>query len=221
MKLPGDLPREHEIARMIWVDHAGEYGAARIYAGQLAVLSGTPQEGVLRHMADQEQHHLERFQELLIRRRVRPTALMPFWHVAGFALGAATATLGPRAAMACTVAVEEAIDRHYSAQADVLMRQRPSCGTRSRRSAPRNWSIAISVWSRAEQTPVSAVEGSDYGVGVGVAIALERAGSSAPLHPIRPRSCVRRLSARSAHPYLRATSRVRRIASRDLALSLI
>lgn len=120
MKLPGDLPREHEIARMIRVDHAGEYGAARIYAGQLAVLSGTPQEGVLRHMADQEQHHLERFQELLIRRRVRPTALMPFWHVAGFALGAATATLGPRAAMACTVAVEEAIDRHYSAQAGAL-----------------------------------------------------------------------------------------------------
>jgi len=118
--LPGDLPGEEAVGRMIRVDHAGEYGAARIYAGQLAVLGGSEQAGTLRHMAEQEQQHLARFQELLVRRRVRPTALLPFWHVAGFALGAATAALGQRAAMACTVAVEEAIDRHYAAQADAL-----------------------------------------------------------------------------------------------------
>ena len=38
--------------------------------------------------------------------RSRPTALLPFWHVAGYALGAGTALLGKEAAMACTVAVE-------------------------------------------------------------------------------------------------------------------
>jgi 3-demethoxyubiquinol 3-hydroxylase len=120
MRLPGDPLPEATAARMIRVDHAGEYGAARIYAGQLAVLGRSDQASVLRHMQEQERQHLQRFEDLLVRRRVRPTALLPLWHVAGFALGAATAALGIRAAMACTVAVEEAIDRHYANQAEAL-----------------------------------------------------------------------------------------------------
>lgn len=120
MRLPGDPLPEAIAARMIRVDHAGEYGAARIYAGQLAVLGRSDQASVLRHMQEQERQHLQRFEDLLVRRRVRPTALLPLWHVAGFALGAATAALGTRAAMACTVAVEEAIDRHYANQAEAL-----------------------------------------------------------------------------------------------------
>ncbi len=67
-------------------------------------------------MRDQEQQHLDRFSDLVARRRVRPTALLPLWHLAGFALGAATAALGERAAMACTAAVEETIDAHYGGQ---------------------------------------------------------------------------------------------------------
>src|SRR5690606_25791763 len=70
----------------------------------------------LQHMADQEQEHLEKFSQMMVTRRVRPTALMPLWHVAGFALGAATALMGEKAAMACTVAVESVIDDHYAAQ---------------------------------------------------------------------------------------------------------
>ena len=109
-----------EIERFIRVDHAGEYGAARIYAGQLAVLGRGPHAGTLEHMKAQEQRHLDIFSGLIVTRRVRPTAMLPFWHIAGFALGAATAALGPRAAMACTVAVEEVIDAHYAAQEAVL-----------------------------------------------------------------------------------------------------
>jgi len=105
---------------MIRVDHAGEYGAAQIYAGQLAVLGRGRKAALLRHMRDQEQVHLETFNAMVAGRRVRPTALLPFWHLAGFALGAATAVLGERAAMACTVAVEETIDAHYTAQIDRL-----------------------------------------------------------------------------------------------------
>jgi ubiquinone biosynthesis monooxygenase Coq7 len=105
---------------MIRVDHAGEYGAARIYAGQLAVLRKRESAPVLREMQAHEQQHLDRFSELIYARRVRPTALLPLWHLAGFALGAATAALGERAAMACTVAVEEAIDAHYAGQIDAL-----------------------------------------------------------------------------------------------------
>ena len=106
---------------MIRVDQAGEYGARRIYEGQMAVLGpGHPQHETLRHMHEQELEHLATFDRMLVERQVRPTALQPLWHVAGFALGAATALMGPKAAMACTVAVEEVIGEHYSRQAEAL-----------------------------------------------------------------------------------------------------
>jgi len=117
---PGDPTTRQQLERMIRVDHAGEYGAARIYAGQLAVLHRSPKAEVLRHMQTQEQQHLATFNELVANRRVRPTALLPLWHLAGFALGAVTAALGERTAMACTVAVEEVIDAHYGKQIDAL-----------------------------------------------------------------------------------------------------
>jgi hypothetical protein len=95
---------------MIRVDQAGETGAARIYAGQLAVMGGRhAMAGEIRHMAHQEQRHLDGMNTVMARRGVRPTVFGPFWHVAGFALGAGAALLGPKAAMACTEAVETVI----------------------------------------------------------------------------------------------------------------
>ncbi len=115
-----------ETNAMIRVNHAGEYGAARIYAGQLAVLGDRhPAARAIRHMAGQEQRHLDHFSALIAQRGVRPTALQPFWHVAGFALGAVTAAISPEAAMACTVAVETEIDRHYSEQLSELGESEP------------------------------------------------------------------------------------------------
>ena len=119
-RLPGDLGPEQTIERILRVDHAGEYGAARIYEGQLAVLGRDAVAPVIREMADAERKHLETFDRLLSERRVRPTLLAPFWHAAGFALGAGSALMGPRAAMACTAAVEEVIEEHYAAQVDKL-----------------------------------------------------------------------------------------------------
>ncbi len=119
-RLPGDPSPAEQAERMIRVDHAGEYGAVRIYEGQLAVLGKSAAGGVIREMAEQERKHLERFEKLVVERRVRPTALSPLWHVAGYALGAASALLGERAAMACTVAIEEVIDEHYRSQAESL-----------------------------------------------------------------------------------------------------
>lgn len=123
---PPQAATPHAVARMLRVDHAGEYGAARIYAGQLAVLGRGDTAGLLRHMQAQEEAHLAAFNGLIARRRVRPTALLPLWHIAGFALGAVTAALGEKAAMACTVAVEEAIDAHYSAQMAELGESEPA-----------------------------------------------------------------------------------------------
>ncbi|MBM3547582.1 MAG: demethoxyubiquinone hydroxylase family protein [Alphaproteobacteria bacterium] len=119
-RLPGDPAGEALVDRILRVDHAGEYGARRIYEGQLAVLGKSASAPTLRHMAEQEAEHLQAFEKLMVERRARPTALMPIWHVAGYALGAATALLGERAAMACTVAVEEVIDEHYRGQIATL-----------------------------------------------------------------------------------------------------
>ena len=116
---PGD--RTESTEAMIRVDQAGEYGATRIYAGQLAVLGDRhPAARAISHMAHQEERHRAFFDKLIVERGVRPTILQPFWNVAGFALGAVTAAIGPEAAMACTAAVETEIDKHYLEQLDQL-----------------------------------------------------------------------------------------------------
>lgn len=115
-----------DTARMLRVDQAGEYGATRIYAGQLAVMGDrAPHSGEIAHMAEQEAAHRAKFDALLAQRAVRPTALQPVWNVAGYALGAATALMGPKAAMACTAAIETEIDRHYTEQLEELGDQDP------------------------------------------------------------------------------------------------
>jgi len=118
--LPGDRRGKDNIGRMIRVDQAGELGAAEIYRGQLAVLKNQPCADLLKKMAEQEQVHLATFDEMVVERGVRPSALSPLWRAAGFALGAGCALLGERAAMATTVAVEEVIEDHYQRQLDAL-----------------------------------------------------------------------------------------------------
>ncbi|NCF49662.1 MAG: demethoxyubiquinone hydroxylase family protein [Bacteroidetes bacterium] len=109
-----------DIERFLRVDHAGERAAQQIYRGQLAILRRHSSGPQIQHMMDQEVEHLEMFEKLLNERAVRPSLLDPVWGAAGFALGAVTAIMGPKAAMACTIAVEEVIGEHYAKQADAL-----------------------------------------------------------------------------------------------------
>lgn len=119
MTRPGD--RKADAAAMLRVDQAGEYGATRIYAGQLAVMGDrAPAARIIAGMASQEEAHRKRFDAMIVERGVRPTMLQPVWNAAGFALGAVTAALGPEAAMACTAAIETEIDRHYTQQLEEL-----------------------------------------------------------------------------------------------------
>ena len=121
-------PKKRRLNEMLRVDHAGEYGAVRIYQGQIAVLKARNRRGAadddmlktIRHMEEQEREHLAAFNKILNERAVRPTAMTPVWHVAGYALGATTALMGEKAAMACTAAVEEVIEEHYQNQLDTL-----------------------------------------------------------------------------------------------------
>ncbi len=124
MRLAGDVAPD--VKAMIRVDHAGEYGAARIYAGQLAVMgdrAGISPE--VARMASQEERHLRTFDRMIVERGVRPTLLMPLWHAAGYALGVFSALAGPKTAMAVTAAVETEIDRHYQEQRDALGDEEP------------------------------------------------------------------------------------------------
>ncbi|XP_039741383.1 NADPH-dependent 3-demethoxyubiquinone 3-hydroxylase, mitochondrial [Pteropus medius] len=116
-----DSGSQTAVGRILRVDHAGEYGANRIYAGQMAILGRSSVGPVIQKMWDQEKDHLKKFSELMVTFRVRPTVLMPFWNVVGFTLGAGTALLGKEGAMACTVAVEESIAHHYNNQIRTLM----------------------------------------------------------------------------------------------------
>ena len=115
--LPGTHhPKREDIAAMIRVDHAGEFGALCIYEGQLAVMRPGENAAAIQRMADQERMHFDAFDRMVKDRAVRPTALEPLWRVVGYALGAATALMGEKAAMACTVAAEDVIDEHYAKQ---------------------------------------------------------------------------------------------------------
>lgn len=116
-----DRVKKRMIDRMLRVDHAGELGARQIYAGQLAVFRDTPIGPVIQEMSDSEQKHLDAFHNLMQKRRVRPTVMLPVWGVAGYALGLGTALMGKEAAMACTVAVEEVIAEHYNDQVRELL----------------------------------------------------------------------------------------------------
>ena len=114
------MVNRRDIERFLRVDHAGERAAQQIYKGQLAILRNHSSGEEIQHMMEQEVEHLEKFEELLNERAVRPSLLDPLWGAAGFVLGVVTAAMGPKAAMACTIAVEEVIGEHYAKQADAL-----------------------------------------------------------------------------------------------------
>lgn len=172
--LPGD--RGADTASMLRVDQAGEYGAARIYSGQLAVMGNRhPDSTEIARMRAQEQHHLDVFNRMVVERGVRPTALAPFWHVAGYALGAATALMGPRAAMACTAAVETEIDRHYAEQAEALGDSDPELKARIEKFAEEEREHrATAIAHGAEQAPAYPLLSAAIRAGCRAAIAISK-----------------------------------------------
>ncbi|WP_373487551.1 demethoxyubiquinone hydroxylase family protein [Blastomonas sp.] len=160
------------IASMIRVNQAGEYGATRIYAGQRAVMGDQGTEArAIAGMAAQEEIHRAFFDKVMAERGVRPTALQPFWNIAGFGLGAVTALIGPKAAMACTVAVETEIDRHYAEQLEQLGDSEPELAE----------AIARFRDEELEHKDRALAEGAEQAVGYPVMSAVIRAGCRAAI----------------------------------------
>jgi ubiquinone biosynthesis monooxygenase Coq7 len=168
---PGDA--RPDVASMIRVDQAGEYGAVRIYCGQLAVFGARhPAARIVSRMKSQEERHLKRFDDMMVERGLRPTLLQPFWHAAGYALGAATALLGPNAAMACTAAVETEIDRHYAEQRRALASDEPDLGA----------TIADFQAEELEHRDTAIAAGAEDTFGYPVLSGLIRAGCRLAIH---------------------------------------
>ncbi len=161
---------------MLRVDQAGEYGATRIYAGQLAVMGArAPMSGMIAHMAAQEARHREIFDRMIVARGVRPTLLSPIWNVAGFALGAATALMGEKAAMACTAAIETEIDAHYEEQLERLGTQDPELSEKIRDfQAEEVEHRDLALAHGAEQAPAYPLLFSAIRLGCRAAIALSK-----------------------------------------------
>lgn len=122
--LPGDSAFLKERERLLRVNHAGELAAKYIYKGQIAVLKNDPISFSLYDMLNEEKKHLDYFQMTLKKNYIRPSFLSPLWSVLGFALGVATASFGKKTAMACTIAVEETIDKHYYLQELFLKKEK-------------------------------------------------------------------------------------------------
>jgi len=111
-----NFQNNEQISQILRVNHAGEYGAKRIYTGQLDQIKSSQDYKKIEHMYEQELVHLEYFENKLHGAKVRPTLLMPLWHCFGYFIGAVTARMGTKSAMICTESVEEVIDKHYEEQ---------------------------------------------------------------------------------------------------------
>jgi ubiquinone biosynthesis monooxygenase Coq7 len=159
--------KKETIEQMIRVNHAGEFGAKRIYEGQLAILKNKEAVKIVQHMKEQELKHLSYFEGELAKRKIRPTAFAPIWNVAGFALGAVTALMGEKAAYACTVAVEEVIEDHYQGQLDVI----------SNDESELKASIAQFKQEETEHKDTSLKNDAEQAAGYEILTALVKAGS--------------------------------------------
>jgi ubiquinone biosynthesis monooxygenase Coq7 len=110
------------IARIAKVNHAGEYGAIRIYGAQIAVsrLLWPRLVATLSELRGHEITHCRLFRAAMTARQARPCRIMPLWSVGGGVLGGVTALMGPKVIWACTEAVEYTVHRHLSDQLHFL-----------------------------------------------------------------------------------------------------
>ncbi|MDA0781672.1 MAG: demethoxyubiquinone hydroxylase family protein [Rickettsiales bacterium] len=110
------------IARILKVNHAGEYGAIRIYTGQLKLAKILYKDLAL-FLEETLQHeikHCNSFESYMPCRKTRPCGMIKFWGIGGYLLGTITALMGRNSIMVCTAAVESAVHIHLNEQIDYL-----------------------------------------------------------------------------------------------------
>jgi len=110
------------VARILRVNHAGEYGAIRIYGAQIAVAKRWFPDvvPVLADMLGHERQHCAAFFAAMPARSSRPCRIMSLWSMGGWLLGILTALAGRQSIWVCTAAVEAAVHRHLDDQLHFL-----------------------------------------------------------------------------------------------------
>jgi ubiquinone biosynthesis monooxygenase Coq7 len=111
------------VARIVRVNHAGEYGAIRIYRAQIRV-AGWLYPDVVPHLAEMLEHeirHCAVFSSAMPRRNSRPCRVISLWSMAGALVGFGTALLGRQSIWTCTAAVEATVHRHLEDQLGFLV----------------------------------------------------------------------------------------------------
>jgi ubiquinone biosynthesis monooxygenase Coq7 len=115
------------IQRIVKVNHAGETGAIKIYAAQIAVATRLFPHVVpeLERMRLDEVDHCRLFRDAMPARGARPCRVMSLWSLGGYVLGALTALTGERMVWICTEAVESTVHHHLLDQLAFLRSRDP------------------------------------------------------------------------------------------------
>ena len=124
---PGIRDPRLTVRRILKVNHAGEFGAIRIYGAQIAVARHLYPDIVpaLKEMRGDEIDHCRLFREAMPARGARPCRIMSLWSLGGYVLGALTALGGRNTVWICTEAVESAVHRHLEDQLAFLAGRDP------------------------------------------------------------------------------------------------
>jgi ubiquinone biosynthesis monooxygenase Coq7 len=120
---PAPSPRDAlTVARILKVNHAGEYGAIRIYSAQIGIAKRWFPDIVpaLAEMLGHERQHCAKFLAAMPARGSRPCRVMSLWSLGGSLLGLLTALAGRQSIWVCTAAVEAAVHRHLDDQLHFL-----------------------------------------------------------------------------------------------------
>jgi 3-demethoxyubiquinol 3-hydroxylase len=110
------------IGRILKVNHAGEYGAIRIYRAQLWVARRLYPDvaAFLEETLAHEIRHCAMFREAMSQKSARPCRVMSLWGNGGLILGFFTSLLGRQGIWICTAAVESTVHKHLDDQLHFL-----------------------------------------------------------------------------------------------------
>ncbi|KLN60255.1 ubiquinone biosynthesis protein UbiB [Kiloniella spongiae] len=116
------------ISRIVKVNHAGEYGAIRIYRAQIWVARLLYPEIVafLMETLEHEINHCALFRSAMPERNSRPCRIMGLWGNGGLVLDFVTSLFGRQGIWICTAAVEKAVHHHLEDQLFFLKDKDPA-----------------------------------------------------------------------------------------------
>jgi len=115
------------VRRILKVNHAGEFGAIRIYGAQIAVARRLFSDilSALEDMRDDEIDHCRLFREAMPSRKSKPCRVMWLRSLGGYVLGFLTACGGRNMIWICTEAVESTVHQHLEDQLAFLASRDP------------------------------------------------------------------------------------------------